>query len=168
MEVDTIQNAVIRDVVLAYKTVFGDLELWERNRAVLNRRLGTLDTMLPVPVIDLDGEKVLDGVSLDLRQNPLEIAPRNFRITRGKFIRGSAGQTAAAIAEYLSRYFIVAYANHSLLVSATYNRQDVLVKESIIMPPVLVYFYNQDGRNNSSLVNMLLSRQYGYSFIVKE
>ena len=93
--------------------------------------------------------------------NPIHREPLTDRLTN----RGAA--YAARIARTLAEEHIVFYMDRTKLINLSYGQRDQEVEDLMLYSPVLVYHSNYDKRANGRDEALLLSRQYGYCYVVK-
>jgi hypothetical protein len=73
---------------------------------------------------------------------------------------------AAKLASFLSRTHVVFYLDRTKFINLSFGQRDDEIERVLMLAPVLVYLKNKDGRSNGRDEMLLLSRQYGFAYLV--
>ena len=129
---------------------------WQAKRQQLQQEIVQAGLSLPVPIM------------LDMKEPPgySKIHPL-YRSSELPNKLGGGAMYAGKIAAYLAHTHIVFYMDRTKLINLSYGQRDQEVEDLILYSPVLVYHSNHDKRANGRDEALLLSRQYGYCYVVK-
>jgi hypothetical protein len=147
---------------------------WDRQQRLLREMLVRADLSMPIPSKVRLSSKVEKLVSeVDIYSNPTKAS--SLPIMRST---GSSDVVALGLAWYLSqlewdgevakRQHIVVYLDKSTVITNTFQKREMEMRDVLTYAPVLVYWANPDGRNNCSwILNTVRSRPCGLAFVIE-
>ncbi len=142
---------------------------WQDKRAQLQQAITMSRLSMPIPVFS---EQTIP--SAPSHTHPLALDKPYFHVIKN--LGSKSGSRAGQIARWLtanggdefSQEHVVCYTHHTQLISLMYSQHDQEVCDLISYSPVLVFWDNRDNRSNGYAENLIMARQFGLTFVVKE
>ena len=128
---------------------------WQHKRQQLQQEIIQAGLSLPIPtMLDRTLPPEYDNI------HPLYREPTATKVSGG-------ARYAGKIVTFLAEEHIVFYMDRTKLINLSYGQRDQEVEDLMLYSPVLVYHSNHDKRSNGRDEALLLSRQYGFCYVVK-
>jgi len=165
-------NNFIMDGQLKLPAVCEACEWLDKQRTVQDRLVST-GYSLPIPPRALSGPRIAQPNSDIIRKNPMSVEPYLWEPTRklGADSWKVAGNIARALTLSSDKHeleHIVLFVSKTLIIDLTY-KQAPDVRDLVSLAPVVVYWHNNDSRQNNTWVQqMVYSRNVGLTFVVEE